>query len=165
MHIAELVHVGLFTVNLLSYSEFFQNLVLALLFGIGSCVVTSSLLNAALNACICCWEKKALWQVLPEITLCTEYHFIGCLICVSVCSEERMRNGCKKIVKSRQGSTQGRLDSFFTVTGSLSSKRKVQLHKYNCVFPKWLHLVCYYFDLPQQYVMYGSLLNPFKRKE
>ncbi|XP_077480280.1 flap endonuclease 1 isoform X2 [Stigmatopora argus] len=39
-------------------------------------------------------------------------------------SEDRIRNGCKKIVKSRQGSTQGRLDSFFTVTGSLSSKRK-----------------------------------------
>uniref|UniRef100_A0A667ZY70 Flap endonuclease 1 n=1 Tax=Myripristis murdjan TaxID=586833 RepID=A0A667ZY70_9TELE len=39
-------------------------------------------------------------------------------------SEDRIRNGYKKIVKSRQGSTQGRLDSFFTVTGSLSSKRK-----------------------------------------
>lgn len=39
-------------------------------------------------------------------------------------SEDRIRNGCKKILKSRQGSTQGRLDSFFTVTGSLSSKRK-----------------------------------------
>ncbi|XP_040921793.1 flap endonuclease 1 isoform X2 [Toxotes jaculatrix] len=39
-------------------------------------------------------------------------------------SEDRMRNGYKKIVKSRQGSTQGRLDSFFSVTGSLSSKRK-----------------------------------------
>ncbi|XP_015251773.1 PREDICTED: flap endonuclease 1 [Cyprinodon variegatus] len=39
-------------------------------------------------------------------------------------SEDRIRNGCKKILKSRQGSTQGRLDSFFSVTGSLSSKRK-----------------------------------------
>ncbi|MBN3319196.1 FEN1 endonuclease, partial [Atractosteus spatula] len=39
-------------------------------------------------------------------------------------SEDRIRNGCRKIAKSRQGSTQGRLDSFFTVTGSLSSKRK-----------------------------------------
>lgn len=39
-------------------------------------------------------------------------------------SEDRIRNGCKKIMKSRQGSTQGRLDSFFSVTGSLSSKRK-----------------------------------------
>ncbi|KAG7488729.1 hypothetical protein MATL_G00036580 [Megalops atlanticus] len=46
-------------------------------------------------------------------------------------SEERIRNGCKKIMKSRQGSTQGRLDSFFTVTGSLSSKRKV--HETVCV--------------------------------
>ncbi|KAK6293216.1 hypothetical protein J4Q44_G00367170 [Coregonus suidteri] len=39
-------------------------------------------------------------------------------------SEDRIKNGCKKIMKSRQGSTQGRLDSFFTITGSLSSKRK-----------------------------------------
>lgn len=39
-----------------------------------------------------------------------------------------MRNGCKKMVKSRQGSTQARLDSFFTVTSSLSSKRKVLGH-------------------------------------
>ncbi|KTF72375.1 hypothetical protein cypCar_00034029 [Cyprinus carpio] len=39
-------------------------------------------------------------------------------------SEDRIRNGCKKIMKSRQGSTQGRLDTFFTVTGSISSKRK-----------------------------------------
>ncbi|KAI7792852.1 flap endonuclease 1 [Triplophysa rosa] len=39
-------------------------------------------------------------------------------------SEDRIRNGCKKITKSRQGSTQGRLDTFFTVTGSISSKRK-----------------------------------------
>lgn len=51
------------------------------------------------------------------------------LFCVCVCSEDRIRNGCKKIVKSRQGSTQGRLDSFFTVTGSLSSKRKVHVRK------------------------------------
>lgn len=42
-----------------------------------------------------------------------------------VASEDRIRNGCKKIMKSRQGSTQGRLDTFFTVTGSISSKRKV----------------------------------------
>lgn len=49
--------------------------------------------------------------------------FFRCKICVS--SEDRMRNGCKKIMKSRQGSTQGRLDTFFTVTGSISSKRKV----------------------------------------
>uniref|UniRef100_A0A8C5AQY6 Flap endonuclease 1 n=1 Tax=Gadus morhua TaxID=8049 RepID=A0A8C5AQY6_GADMO len=47
--------------------------------------------------------------------MCTEKQF----------SEDRIRNGCKKMSKSRQGSTQGRLDSFFSVTGSLSSKRKV----------------------------------------
>ncbi|MGH0173060.1 UNVERIFIED_CONTAM: hypothetical protein FKN15_064266 [Acipenser sinensis] len=41
-------------------------------------------------------------------------------------SEDRIRNGIKKIRKSRQGSTQGRLDNFFKVTGTLPSlKRKV----------------------------------------
>ncbi|XP_043914536.1 flap endonuclease 1 [Protopterus annectens] len=40
-------------------------------------------------------------------------------------SEERIRNGTKKLMKSRQGSTQVRLDDFFKVTGSLTSgKRK-----------------------------------------
>ncbi|XP_051883225.1 flap endonuclease 1 [Pristis pectinata] len=40
-------------------------------------------------------------------------------------SEDRIRNGAKKLQKSRQGSTQGRLDDFFKVTGTLTSgKRK-----------------------------------------
>ncbi|XP_078064688.1 flap endonuclease 1-like [Mustelus asterias] len=47
--------------------------------------------------------------------MCTEKQF----------SEERVRNGAKKLLKGRQGSTQGRLDDFFKVTGSLTSvKRK-----------------------------------------
>jgi len=39
-------------------------------------------------------------------------------------SEERIRNGVKKIVKSRQSSTQGRLDDFFKVLPSNVPKRK-----------------------------------------
>ncbi|XP_073232533.1 flap endonuclease 1-like [Porites lutea] len=41
-------------------------------------------------------------------------------------SEDRIRSGTKKLVKARQGSTQGRLDSFFKVLPSptLASKRK-----------------------------------------
>ncbi|XP_072126147.1 flap endonuclease 1 [Mobula birostris] len=40
-------------------------------------------------------------------------------------SEDRIRSGAKKLQKSRQGSTQGRLDDFFKVTGTLTSgKRK-----------------------------------------
>ena len=43
-----------------------------------------------------------------------------------ICSEDRMRNGCKKLTKARHGSTQGRLDSFFKVTHvTPSNKRKV----------------------------------------
>ncbi|CAH2326239.1 flap endonuclease 1 [Pelobates cultripes] len=39
-------------------------------------------------------------------------------------NEDRIRNGAKKLAKNRHGSTQGRLDDFFKVTGSISSKRK-----------------------------------------
>jgi flap endonuclease-1 len=48
-------------------------------------------------------------------------------------SEERVRNGAKKLCKAKQGTTQGRLDSFFKVlpsnkpagTPPASAKRKV----------------------------------------
>ena len=39
-------------------------------------------------------------------------------------SEDRIRNGVKKMLKSRQGSTQGRLDSFFKVLPSPVSAQK-----------------------------------------
>lgn len=39
-------------------------------------------------------------------------------------SEDRIRNGVKKLTKARQGTTQGRLDSFFSVKSSVSTKRK-----------------------------------------
>ena len=43
------------------------------------------------------------------------------------CSEDRIRNGAKKLAKGRHGATQGRLDSFFKVIPSApsASKRKV----------------------------------------
>merc|ERR1711890_116637 len=43
--------------------------------------------------------------------------------------EDRIRNGCKKLVKARGGATQGRLDSFFKVLPSPTSagnKRKAE---------------------------------------
>jgi len=43
--------------------------------------------------------------------------------------EERIRNGCKKLIKARGGATQGRLDSFFKVLPSPTSagnKRKAE---------------------------------------
>ena len=36
-------------------------------------------------------------------------------------SEDRIRNGCKKLDKARGGSTQGRLDSFFKVVDTYES--------------------------------------------
>merc|ERR1712059_157589 len=48
-------------------------------------------------------------------------------------TEDRIRNGCKKLVKSRGGATQGRLDSFFKVVPkvlpsptSANNKRKAE---------------------------------------
>ena len=38
-------------------------------------------------------------------------------------SEDRIRNGCKKLDKARGGSTQGRLDSFFKVVATLEILR------------------------------------------
>lgn len=43
-------------------------------------------------------------------------------------AEDRVRNGAKKLLKARQGSTQGRLDSFFkvmpTTPNAANGKRK-----------------------------------------
>jgi len=44
---------------------------------------------------------------------------------VCCCSEERIRNGAKKLEKSRTTVTQGRLDNFFQVVSVTSTKRKV----------------------------------------
>lgn len=48
--------------------------------------------------------------------MCTEKGF----------AEDRIRNGVKKLMKSKTSSTQGRLDSFFKVTSVSSTKRKVE---------------------------------------
>ncbi|NXP22598.1 FEN1 endonuclease, partial [Scytalopus superciliaris] len=39
-------------------------------------------------------------------------------------SEERIRSGVRRLSRSRQGSTQGRLDDFFKVTGSITSAKR-----------------------------------------
>lgn len=39
-------------------------------------------------------------------------------------SEERIRNGAKKLLKARTGTTQGRLDSFFKVLPSTPNKQQ-----------------------------------------
>ncbi|KAG1685475.1 Flap endonuclease 1 [Nymphon striatum] len=44
-------------------------------------------------------------------------------------SEDRIRNGVKKLKNSRNGSTQGRLDSFFKVLPSTNPKRKPEAPK------------------------------------
>lgn len=44
-------------------------------------------------------------------------------------AEDRVRNGAKKLMKSRTGTTQGRLDSFFTVLPSNGVKRKIEPKK------------------------------------
>lgn len=44
-------------------------------------------------------------------------------------NEERVRNGVKKLLKSRTSSTQGRLDGFFTVLSTTPAKRKLDNKK------------------------------------
>ncbi|XP_022344377.2 flap endonuclease 1-like [Crassostrea virginica] len=44
-------------------------------------------------------------------------------------SEDRIRNGIKKLLKAKQGTTQGRLDSFFSVVSTSSTKRKQEEQK------------------------------------
>jgi flap endonuclease-1 len=53
--------------------------------------------------------------------MCTEKGF----------GEDRMRNGVKKILKSRTTGTQVRLDSFFTITSTTPNKRKTDESKEN----------------------------------
>lgn len=86
----------------------------------------------------CCAVKCEVWDgtnkgiIVLYLWLCSHSNrmFVR-LLNLCVVSEDRIRNGCKKIMKSRQGSTQGRLDTFFTVTGSISSKRKVGCNDWN----------------------------------
>jgi flap endonuclease-1 len=44
-------------------------------------------------------------------------------------NEERVRNGVKKLLKSRSGTTQGRLDGFFKVLSTTPAKRKLDTKK------------------------------------
>lgn len=44
-------------------------------------------------------------------------------------NEERVRNGVKKLLKSRSTSVQGRLDGFFTVLSTTPAKRKPENKK------------------------------------
>lgn len=46
-------------------------------------------------------------------------------------NEERVRNGVKKLMKARSGSTQGRLDGFFKVITTPNPKRKLEEQKKN----------------------------------
>ncbi|CAG9124522.1 unnamed protein product [Plutella xylostella] len=51
-------------------------------------------------------------------------------------SEERVRNGAKKLMKARSGTTQGRLDGFFKVTTTPNPKRKADDDKKNAANKK-----------------------------
>lgn len=59
--------------------------------------------------------------------MCAEFSatYIFWLMLVN-CSEERIRNGAKKLGKAKSSSTQGRLDTFFKVLPTIATtKRKV----------------------------------------
>ncbi|XP_050671273.1 flap endonuclease 1 [Leptidea sinapis] len=46
-------------------------------------------------------------------------------------NEERVRNGAKKLIKARTGTTQGRLDGFFKISTTPNPKRKAEEDKKN----------------------------------
>ena len=70
---------------------------------------------------MCYWEAQCFRY--------SQWKFFSWVIfeCTFIFSEDRIRSGIKKLTKARQGSTQGRLDSFFKVLPSPcpASKRKV----------------------------------------
>ena len=47
----------------------------------------------------------------------------------SFSSEDRIRNGVKRILKSKQGATQGRLDSFFKPISTPLKDKKRKVHQ------------------------------------
>uniref|UniRef100_A0A2A4IZZ0 Flap endonuclease 1 n=1 Tax=Heliothis virescens TaxID=7102 RepID=A0A2A4IZZ0_HELVI len=51
-------------------------------------------------------------------------------------NEERVRNGAKKLMKARSGTTQGRLDGFFTISTTPNPKRKAEEDKKNAAKKK-----------------------------
>lgn len=51
-------------------------------------------------------------------------------------NEERVRNGAKKLMKARTGTTQGRLDGFFTISTTPNPKRKAEEDKKNAAKKK-----------------------------
>lgn len=83
------------------------------------------------------WDSgnDSLFLLLPIILPCFSGNRVSLvrvarviLKCILIFSEDRIRSGMKKLTKARQGSTQGRLDSFFKVlpSPSPSNKRKVR---------------------------------------
>ncbi|XP_040571090.1 flap endonuclease 1 [Lepeophtheirus salmonis] len=78
-------------------------------------------------------EARKLF-VHPEVTPCSEINLkwekpdeeglIKFMCEEKGFAEDRIRNGAKKLLKARQGSTQGRLDGFFKVISTPSPKRK-----------------------------------------
>ena len=72
----------------------------------------------SLDSTLCRVEPSGIWALVLFWTLC--WIAFACW-----CSEERIRNGAKKLEKSRTTVTQGRLDNFFQVVSFTSAKRKV----------------------------------------
>ena len=83
-------------------------------------------------------ECLRFWGNVPRVIL--SFLILSC-INIGICdirpvlifflyfSEDRIRNGAKKLLKARHSSTQGRLDSFFKVLPSKTppTKRKVRI--------------------------------------
>lgn len=68
----------------------------------------------------------------------------GNVILISnTCSEDRIKNGVKKLEKHREGATQGRLDTFFKALPSptAAAKRKVLTHYTDILGHHYMHTI------------------------
>jgi hypothetical protein len=68
------------------------------------------------------------------------FDFIFLFSYFPIFSEKRIRSALEKLVKSRQTSAQGRLDGFFTVVGTSSSKRPVIFKKNKEIIYSFIYL-------------------------
>lgn len=77
------------------------------------------------------WMKP--WMHKFSLLLRMKYPFTSPNNTLISSSEDRVRSGAKKLVRSKQGATQGRLDTFFKPVSSPAAKRKV--HKTSSHLP------------------------------
>ena len=78
------------------------------------------------------WAWQDLYPAKNFMYTVSWGHLCALKFFITYHSEDRIRNGAKKLLKSKQKATQGRLDMFFKPVASpvAGQKRKVHKHKH-----------------------------------